>query len=189
MNERERTVGRRLLHRELRAARTTPAVVVAVVLLAAAAALAVLAVWAGVDATGASTIGTGAAGVRTAWAEPSWRAAIAAGAAVVGLVLVVLALSPGHRRRHGRVAERVELVVDDGLLADAAAHAVAERCALPASQVSATVTARRVLVRIRPVSGVPVDRTGAADAAGRALGRLGFTARPVVTVAAEGIVA
>lgn len=188
MNERERTVGRRLLRRELRAARTTPAVVVAVVLLAAAA-LAVLAVWAGVDATAASTIGTGAAGVRTAWAEPSWRAAIAAGAAVVGLVLVVLALSPGHRRRHGRVAERVELVVDDGLLADAAAHAVAERCALPASQVSATVTARRVLVRIRPVSGVPVDRTGAADAAGRALGRLGFTARPVVTVAAEGIVA
>jgi hypothetical protein len=111
------------------------------------------------------------------------------GGVAVGLILVALALLPGHRARHGRTAGRVELVVDDGLLADAAAHAVAERCALAPSQVSVTVTARRARVRIRPISGVPVDERAAAAAAERALDRLGYPLQPVVIVSSKGVLA
>jgi len=188
MNEEERVGGRRLLRRELRSSRATPAVVVAVVLLGAALATAVAAIWI-TDPSGASLVQDGTAVVRTAWEEPSWRAAAAAIAGIMGIALIVLAIAPGRRRRHGRGAARVELVVDDGLLADAAAQAVARHCVLAASQVSATVTARRVQVRIRPLSGVPVDRAGAAEAARGALRRLGFGIRPVVTVEAKGVIA
>ncbi|OZB77020.1 MAG: hypothetical protein B7X41_21380, partial [Microbacterium sp. 14-71-5] len=173
---------------ELCTARTGPAAVVAVVLLAASIAAVVTAIWTA-DPSGASVVRDGAAAVRTAWEEPSWRAAAAAAAGIVGIALIVLAVAPGRRRRHGRAGDRVELVVDDGLLADAAAQAVARHCMLPSSQVSATVTTRHVRVRIRPVSGVPVDRAGAAEAAHRALERVGFGIRPVVTVDAKGVVA
>jgi len=188
MNEGDRVGDRRLLRRELRTSRATPAVVVAVVLLGAALGTAAAAIWT-TDPSGASLVQDGAVAVRTAWEEPSWRAAAAAVAGIVGIALIVLAIAPGRRRRHGRGGARVELVVDDGLLADAAAQAVARHCALAASQVSATVTARRVRVRIRPISGVPVDRAGAADAARGALERMGFGIRPVVTVDAKGVVA
>ena len=187
MNGRDRVADRRLLRRELRAARTGPAVVVAAALLVAALAAVAGSFWIA-DASGASAIRNGATIVRTAWGESSWRAAAAVAAGIVGIALIVLAFAPGRRRRHGRAADRVGVVVDDGLLADAAARAVAERCMLPAAQVSATVTARRVQVRIRPTSGVLVDPAGASDAAQRALERLGFEVRPVVTVATTGVV-
>jgi hypothetical protein len=188
MNRGDRVVDRRLLRRELRTARTAPAVVVAVVLLGAALAAAVAAIWTA-DPSGASVVEQGATAVRTAWEEPSWRAAAAAIAGLVGIMLIALAIAPGRRRRHGRGSARVALVVDDGLLADTAAQAVARHCAVPASQVSATVTARRVRVHIRPVSGVPVDRAGAAEAARGALDHLGFGIRPVVSIAEKGVIA
>lgn len=188
MNERDRVVDRRLLRRELRTARTGPAVVVAAVLLLAAFGAAAAAIWT-TDASGASVVQGAAAAVGTAWEEPSWRAAAAVVAGIVGIALIVLALAPGRRPRHGRTSARVDLVVDDGLLADTAAQAVAGHCMLPTSQVSATVTARRVKVRIRPLSGVPVDRAGAVDAARRALERVGFDIRPIVAVAEKGVVA
>ncbi|MGO4680819.1 hypothetical protein [Microbacterium sp. 2MCAF23] len=188
MNGARRQVDRRLLRRELRAARTGPAVVVAVVLLLAALVTIAVSFWTA-DSWGASVFQNGAATVRAAWGEPSWRAAIGAAAGIVGIALIVLALVPGRRRRHGRTTGRVELVVDDGLLADVAAQAVAARCQLPTTQVSATMTAKRVRVRIRPVSGVPVDTAGAADAAQQALAHLGFAVRSDVTVATKGVIA
>jgi len=189
VNEQQQHAGRRLLRRELRASRTAPAVVVAVVLLAAVVGAAVLGLWTAGDTRAGAAAGDTVAFIRSAWEEPAVRATVALAAAVVGLILVALALVPGHRARHGRTAGRVELVVDDGLLADAAAHAVAERCALAPSQVSVTVTARRARVRIRPISGVPVDERAAAAAAERALDRLGFPLQPVVIVSSKGVLA
>ncbi|VXB78231.1 conserved exported hypothetical protein [Microbacterium sp. 8M] len=180
---------RRLLRRELRASRTAPAAVVAIALLTAIVATAAVCLWTTGDPRVGAAVGDAVAFARSAWEEPAVRAAAALAAAVVGLILLGLALVPGRRARHGRAAGRVELIVDDGLLADSAAHAVAERCALPPSQVSVTVTARRARVRIRPISGVPVDESAAAGAARRELERLGFALRPIVTVSSKGVLA
>lgn len=185
----QQVVSRRLLRRELRASRTVPAVVVAVALLTATVAIAAAWAWTAGSPRAGAAVGDAVPFVRSAWEEPAVRAAVALAAAVVGVILVALALVPGRRARHGRAAGRVELVVDDGLLADAAAHAVGERCALPRSQVSVTVTGRLARVRIRPISGVPVDEAAAADAARRELERLGFTLRPIVTVSSKGVLA
>src|SRR5690606_27734427 len=79
-------------------------------------------------------------------------------ALIVALVLILAALLPGRRLRHARATDRIALVVDDGVLADAAADAVARECALDRSQVSTIMARRALTVRVTPTSGIHVDR-------------------------------
>ena len=183
----EGNVYRRVLRRETHASRTAPAVVVAAVLLLAILAAGGLTVWAGLDAGGRDLAGRVGAVLEDAVRNPVVLSVTAAVAALIGIVLLGLALSPGRRARRGRATGRAALLVDDGVLADAVAAAVAARCGLARRQVVVTMARRRADVRIRPISGVAVDEHGAKEAAVSALSALGFSAPPAVTILPQGV--
>lgn len=81
------------------------------------------------------------------------------------------------------------LLVDDGVLADAVADAVALREGVDRSQVSVTLGKKTAIVRITLTSGVPVDTDRAGRAAVEALASLGFSAAPRVLLSQTGVVA
>ncbi|TBN58200.1 hypothetical protein EYE40_12810 [Glaciihabitans arcticus] len=87
--------------------------------------------------------------------------------AVLGLVLVVLAIAPGRRSRHEIPDERMAVLVDDSVLAGAFVKATVRESRLPASRVTAVVGKRSGRVTITPTSGSLLDRPAlerAADA-------------------------
>lgn len=187
MND-EKAVYRRVLRRETHSPRTVAAVVVALALLLVLAAGAVLAVWTAIDPSLRDAM------VQRFDAAASWGGSravvIVAGCVLVliALLLVVLAVAPGRRPRRGRTTDRVALLVDDGVLADAAAERVARSVGVDRRQVSVTVGRRRVIARITPTSGVPVPVASALDALRRTMDDLGFPAEPRVSVAGTGTV-
>ncbi|MGO2660711.1 hypothetical protein [Mycetocola reblochoni] len=81
----------------------------------------------------------------------------AVAAVVVGVVLVALSLGGARRARHGLSAERIAVVVDDRVLASAAARAARVASGVDSGQVTATVGRRSVQLRIRPSSGFRID--------------------------------
>lgn len=188
MND-EQAVYRRVLRRETHSARTAAAVFASSLSILVLAAGATVGAWVLIDPQ-----------VRDAVDHRLEQAAawggirptiIAVGiiALLLAVVLVVLAVTPGRLRRRGRTAERMALVVDDGVLADVAADRVARRVGVDAEQVSIEMARRRVRARITPTSGVAVSTTDARDELQRALGDLGFSAEPAVSVAPTGRVA
>ena len=174
---------RRVLRRELHAPRTLPALLVATALLVVALAACALALPAVAEAVAPVTDV-----VRIVLAEPVGRTVVLAVGAVAGLALLVLGVAPGRLARRGLVDDRLALVVDDGVLADAAADAIARHCGLEASRVSVTVARRRMRARIVPTSGVPVDREGAERAAAAVADRLGLPCAVDVRVSETGAV-
>ncbi|WP_275001571.1 hypothetical protein [Promicromonospora iranensis] len=184
----EQAVYRRVLRRETHASRTSAAVVTAVVVIVLLAGVIAVGVWWLAVPGDRDTI---EGWFDSASALAGDRAALVT-AGVVGLgiavLLLALALLPGRLPRRARSTERVALLVDDGVLADAVADAVAARCGVDPRQVSATVGRRRTAVRVTPISGVPVDREAAADSAASAVAALGFSATPELTVARQGVV-
>lgn len=189
MTTMESRVYRRVLRRETHAPRTAPAVVVAVVVLLASLALLVGGVWWWADAGFQGFVSARAADLGAAMAQPAVLIGIGAVALALALLLLILALSPGRRARRARTTERIALLVDDGILADAVADAVAAQENLGPRQVSVTLGRRAVTVRVTPTSGVPVDTGAVGCAAEAALAAVGFTAVPRVVVAAAGVVA
>ncbi|MBW1639770.1 DNA/RNA endonuclease G [Microbacterium resistens] len=178
------TTYRRALRRETHSPRTASAVVVAVVLLVGLVALVASLV---AEAVRPGTVG--------ALVEPLPADAlrigipVAGGAmAVLGLAAVLLAILPGRRARRSLRGARLAVVADDGVLADAAADAVARRCVLPRAQVR-VVVGRRVDVHVVPTSGVPVDERAAGQAAHDALLRLGLDRVVRVRVEQRGVIA
>ncbi|WP_226531989.1 DUF6286 domain-containing protein [Microbacterium paraoxydans] len=185
----EQATYRRVLRRETHAPRTVPAAVVAVVGVVSALAFLTGGAWWLVDAAFrdrvARELDALAAGA-TAQAAP-----LASGAVLVLLAFVLLALAvlPGRRRRRARTTERTALLVDDGVIADSVAEAVARRAGVDRARVAVTVGRRDVTVRITPTSGVPVDRFGAERAAKDVLSGIGFPAIPRVSVDEHGVIA
>jgi hypothetical protein len=78
---------------------------------------------------------------------------------IVGLVLVVAALSPGRRARHVQYTERAVVVIDNEVIASALVRVAADEAGVDPDNALGAVSRHRVLVRITPASGVPVDRT------------------------------
>ena len=150
----------RLARRETRSSRTVASVVTAVVLI-------LILVWLGTEAVLASS------GQRPLLAAPARMAewlvhlpaatlpwglvAAGAGLALLGLLLVVLAVSPGTRPRRIMASDRAALVVDDDVLAAAIDRAARKAGALLPEQVSSRIRRRRIEVRIRPIPGGGVD--------------------------------
>lgn len=185
----EQAAYRRVLRRETHPSRTAPAVMAASVAIVVLLALVIGAVWGLVD----QSIGRAV----SAWLDQAVPAVSRQGLLVVGgivgmllaLVLLALAVLPGRRARRARTTERLAVLVDDGVLADAVADAVALRCGIDRRQVSTTLGRSRVLVRITPTSGIRVDEAIAAEAASETVSALGFTVTPRVLVAVNGVVA
>ncbi|MDD7928741.1 DNA/RNA endonuclease G [Microbacterium thalli] len=86
-------------------------------------------------------------------------ASIAIGAviAVLGLILVVLAIAPGRLSKHQLVVGENAVVADNGVIASAIAQRVTDDTGLPRDQVRVGVGHRSVDVTLTPAVGVPVD--------------------------------
>jgi len=88
-------------------------------------------------------------------------------AAIVGLVLIGLAVTAGRRGRHTIDDDRVAVVVDDRVIASSLARTARTSGRLSEQQVSAWVSRRRAQIDLTPSSGLAVD-DGAVEAASRA---------------------
>ncbi|MBF4613136.1 DUF6286 domain-containing protein [Curtobacterium sp. VKM Ac-1376] len=83
--------------------------------------------------------------------------AVAGVLVVLGVVLVVLAINPGRRHRSVVEHERGAVVIDTRIVASTAANAAGTAAGVPEGNTSATARGRSTVVRIVPVTGVPVD--------------------------------
>ncbi|MGI5190886.1 hypothetical protein ACQEVI_22300 [Promicromonospora sp. CA-289599] len=185
----EQAVHRRVLHRETRSSRTGAAVVLASVLIVLLVTAVTLSVWWLVDPGSRDVVAAQAAVVSSIAGDDGTLLAAGCVAVVLAVVLIAVALLPGRLARRARSTDRLALLVDDGVLADTVADAVAARCGVDPRQVSATVSRGSVTIRVTPTSGVDVDRAAATDSAVAALAAVGFPVAPKLFVAREGVVA
>lgn len=159
MSTAPRTAGR-VVRRELHSPRSTAAIAVAVVLVLAL-------VWVGTESVLAalrqpallldpSTIARDVRGLSGAPAGLLIVSGVLT--AVVGLVLIVLAVTPGRRGRHAIDAEGSPAVVDDEVIASALSRTAATESGLAPERVVTSVGRRSATVTVTPVSGMGVDR-------------------------------
>lgn len=116
--------------------------------------------------------------------------ASAAGAAVLGLILVLVAIIPSRRGRHELPNDRMAVVVDDSVLAGAIGAAVIREAGVPASRVGTVVSRTRGEVRVTPTSGSPLDHSALETSAHALVATLAPKPdlRVAVTVASGGVV-
>lgn len=81
------------------------------------------------------------------------------GLALVGLILLLVALTPGTRPLHVVGRDRSAVVVDSEVIAAAVSRRTRQEAGLDPDQVSTRVDRRRVTVDVRPTSGSPLDET------------------------------
>lgn len=142
---------RRLVRRSLHRSRSS-AVVVAFIL--GALALAWVATECVLAAVGSAPLLLSPASVVEVLNQPTTLTiAVAAGLAVVGIVLVALAVSPGRRARHEIPDVRMAVIIDDSVLAGALSKAAVRESRVPASRVTTVVSRRQGAVTITPTSG------------------------------------
>ena len=151
---------RRIVRRETHSPRTVAMVVVVVLLILAL-------VYVGVELVldllaqapllaGPETAFAWIAGLPTA--QPEW-AVVAGGLAlaVIGVVLVVLAVAPGRLSKHEMTWPDRAVVVDNGVIASAIAHHISEETGIAREHIAVGVSHRRVDATVTPGPGVPLD--------------------------------
>ena len=99
--------------------------------------------------------------------DPTVVVGVGAVVAVVGLVLLAKGVLPGRRPRHTMPSGRLAVVVDDEVLASAAARAARTATRLGPDATVGTVGRRTVDVVLRPAAGVDVPAVAAKDAVDR----------------------
>lgn len=99
--------------------------------------------------------------------------------AVVGLVFLLRGLLPGRRPRHTVPSQRLAVVLDDEVVASAAARAARSATRLGPDAAVGTVGRRTVDVVLRPAAGVDAPVVAATEAVQRELDALDL--RPTVT--------
>lgn len=99
--------------------------------------------------------------------DPTVVVGVGAVVAFVGLVLLAKGIMPGRRPRHTMPSGRLAVVVDDEVLASAAARAAREATRLGPDATVGTVGRRTVDVVLRPAAGVDVPAVAAKDAVDR----------------------
>jgi len=108
---------------------------------------------------------------------PATVIAVGVLAAIVGLVLVIAALAPGRTARHVVATERTAAVVDNEVIASALARHAARAGNVDPDSVSVSVSHRQAVVRVTPVSGLPVDRASVISVVDRQLHEFGLRPR------------
>jgi hypothetical protein len=172
---------RRILRRETHSSRSGATIVVLSLLAIVAAYVGVEAVYAGL---GLKPLLFSPTDVLAALATASTtQAGIVIGAGVVsallGIVLIVIALAPGRRGRHTIDDPRVAVVVDDQVIAASLARRARLAGGLASGQVSAWVSRRSAQVTVTPASGASTDESAVLEAARDDLDTIGY--RPAVT--------
>lgn len=95
--------------------------------------------------------------------------------AIIGLVLVVLALKGGRLGRHTITDDRAAIVVHDEVIGSALVRAAADASAIDPDQAVAAVGRRRAQVRLTPSSGMDIDRGVVDQAVAERLGTFRVT--------------
>lgn len=185
----EASIYRRVVRRETHASRSAPTAVVAAIVAVVAVLLLAAGVWYLADSTAPALIEERVTQATAGEGSSAMLAAIAVGAAVIGVALALAAVLPGRLARRGRITDRAALIVDDGVIADSVARSVGRRIGVPTSQVRVTVGRRALTVRITPTSGASADSRAAEEAARETMRGIGFTSAVRVTVTAAGVVA
>ena len=169
-------VYRRILRRETHASRAVPAIIVAA---AAAIALAWLVTETVLAALGRSplllaptSMLTGVAGLPSAPVEALTGGGI--GLALIGVGLVVLAITAGRLGRHVIPNDRAAVVVHDQVIGSALARTAANVSATDPDLAAASVGTRRATVRITPTSGTDIDRAAVQQAVSERLDGFGL---------------
>ncbi|NYJ19496.1 DUF6286 domain-containing protein [Glaciibacter psychrotolerans] len=113
---------------------------------------------------------------------------IGASAVVVGLIIVLAGLLPGRRPRHHLINDRLAMVVDNEVVASALARRAALVAGVDPDNVSVSVSHRHAVVRLTPVSGLPVDEALVNDVIGEELASYGLRPqmRATVLIRSEG---
>ena len=179
------TPAHQLARRETRSSRRVASIVTAAVLI-------LVLVWLGTEAVLSSS------GQRPLLAAPArvaeWLVnlpvatlpwglvAAGVGLALLGLLLVVLALSPGTRPRRVMASDRNAIVVDDDVIAATVSRAARQAASLLPKQVSSRLGRRRVEVRIRPIPGGAVDEPAVRAAVEQALAAFALQPEPKLSV-------
>lgn len=181
---------RRILRRETHSPRSTLSIVLATILIVAFA-------WVATELV-LSMLGQPALLVapadmfRSALDLPAYPAGlvIAAGivAAILGIVLIVLAIASGRRARHALDTGRSVTVVDDEVIASALARHASSAGRVDPDNTIVSVGKRSATVRLTPSSGTPVDEAAVAAAVSAELDayRLTTSVRPRVVVDSTG---
>ena len=99
-------------------------------------------------------------------------------AAVVGLVLIIMSLSPGRRARHLLDTERAVTVVDNEVIASALARHASYAGNVDPDNATVSVSHRLGVVDLTPTSGIPADRDAVTRAVTEQLDSYGL--RPAV---------
>jgi len=158
---------RRILRRESTASRSGTVViaVLVVLVLAAAAVFAAALVFLGQRALGIDPRDLVDAAARAPRGlDTTIVVGVAAIVAVVGLVFLAQGLLPQRRPRHTMSSDRLAVVVDDEVLASAAARAARSATRLGPDAAVGTVGRRTVDVVLRPAAGVDVPAVAATEA-------------------------
>jgi hypothetical protein len=158
---------RRILRRESTASRSGTVViaVLVVLVLAAAAVFAAALVFLGQRALGIDPRDLVDAAARAPRGlDTTIVVGVAAIVAVVGLVFLAQGLLPQRRPRHTMSSDRLAVVVDDEVLASAAARTARSATRLGPDAALGTVGRRTVDVVLRPAAGVDVPAVAATDA-------------------------
>ncbi|WP_144756368.1 hypothetical protein [Curtobacterium pusillum] len=158
---------RRILRRESTASRSGTVVIAVLVVLviAAAAVFAAALVFLGQRALGIDPRDLVDAAARAPRGlDTTIVVGVAAIVAVVGLVFLAQGLLPQRRPRHTMSSDRLAVVVDDEVLASAAARAARSATRLGPDAAVGTVGRRTVDVVLRPAAGVDVPAVAATDA-------------------------
>lgn len=184
----EQKLYRRIIRRETHQSRSTASVVVLVVVVLGAAYVGIEVVLALVGAP--ALLVAPAAAVAAYSAKTQWLPYAGLGAAIVGVILVIVALVPSRRARHGARHDRMAIVVDDRVLAGSVSKTSRLVAGVGEGRVRTSVSRRRALVSLTPSSGVRVNDSKAQEAANLTLSELALTpgVRAVVTVSPQGVV-
>ncbi len=166
----EQRLYRRLTRRELHRSRSVAAAIAMVVVALAALYAAVECVLAALHR---APLLVSPAGARAWLIAASPVAQGVAGAAIVlGLVLLIVALSAGRRGRHALPNDRMAVVVDDSVIAGAVARETRRITGVAPERVHADVSRSLVRVAVTPTSGLPIDVDAVQSAADATLDAL-----------------
>jgi hypothetical protein len=158
---------RRVVRRETHSPRTV-AMFVAVILLVLALAYIGLEIVLSLAAQPALLLGPAAAGgwlVGLPTAQPAGL--VIAGSvvlALIGIVFVVLAITPGRLSKHTLESGDRAVVVDNGVIASALAQHLSEETGLARDSITVGVGHRSVDVTVRPGVGIPLDKNAVRSA-------------------------
>lgn len=153
---------RRVVRRETHSPRTV-ATFVAVILLILALAYIGLEIVLNLAAQPALLVGPAAAGgwlLGLPTAQPAGL--VIAGSAVlaiIGVVFVILAITPGRLSKHTLEAGDRAVVVDNGVIASALAQHLSDQTGLARENITVGVGHRSVDVTVRPGAGIPLDKS------------------------------